>query len=615
MKNTTLNSRLPRRDLSADLCVVGGGMAGICASIAAARCGIKVILIQDRPVLGGNASSEIRMWISGAVGKNRLETGIIEEIRLENMYRNRACSYALWDMVLYDKVRNQPNLTLLMNSSCLDADLEGDTISSVVAWQMTTQTFIRVNASLFADCSGDSILAALSGARTRTGRESSSEYNESIAPDKSDAAVMGMSCLIQAREHESPQPYFPPDWAYVYETDEALPYRNHKLNKSNNFWWLQLGGECDPIADTETTKDELLKIAFGVWDHIKNRGDHGAENWQLEWVGFLPGKRESRRYVGPHVLTQNDITKGGLFEDAVAYGGWPMDDHHPGGLNWKGKPTTFHRAPSPYGIPLRCLYSVNIRNLMMAGRNISVTHSALSSTRVMATCSLLGQAVGVASAISLKNETLPHSLSPSKVRQIQDELRDQDVWIPGTERKIPELTQRARARCGDGDWALLNNGHDRPIDLDSKKTSLDQDADPAVSETESQKSQERPNCWISELPAWIEFSWQQPVAIKGFRFVFDSDLNRKTMGTRQALNMPCIRPLEGWRQGPPETLVKSLQIEVLDDAGDWQQAGELRSNYQRLVKIGCPVTASRVRVTFTETWGADTCRLFGCEVF
>ena len=145
------------------------------------------------------------------------------------------------------------------------------------------------------------------------------------------------------------------------------------------------------IHDTESLRDELLKAAFGVWDHIKNRSDHGAENWALEWVGSLPGKRESRRYVGAYTLTQNDVRAEGRFDDVVAYGGWTMDDHHPGGVNWRGEPTIYHPAPSPFGIPYRCLYSRSVPNLFCAGRNISVTHAALSATRVMATCALLAR--------------------------------------------------------------------------------------------------------------------------------------------------------------------------------------------------------------------------------
>ena len=317
-----------------DLCVVGGGLAGMCAAIAAARRGARVALMHDRPVLGGNASSEIRMWICGAGGADNAETGIIEEILLDNFYRNPLQGFSIWDSILYEKVRFEPNITLLLNCSCLDAAMAGERVRSATGWQLTTQTWHTVEAGLFADCSGDSVLAPLTGAEFRMGREARREFGESIEPEESDGRTMGMSCLIQARETDRPQRFIPPAWAHPYRTDDDLPRRDHGVC-DGNFWWLELGGEQDCIHDTEAVRDELLKAAFGVWDHIKNHGDHGAENWALDWVGFLPGKRESRRCLGDHLLTQNDVRAGARFDDVVAYGGWPMDDHHPGGLRWR----------------------------------------------------------------------------------------------------------------------------------------------------------------------------------------------------------------------------------------------------------------------------------------
>jgi len=321
-----------------DFCVVGGGLSGMCAAIAAARHGAKVALMQDRPMVGGNASSEIRMHVCGAHGENNRESGIIEEIELENHYRNPLRNYSIWDSILYEKVRFEPNITLLLNCSCNSLEMDGNRIVSVKGWQLTTETWHTVEAGLFADCSGDSILAPLSGAAFRVGREARAEFDESIEPEEADRRTMGMSCLIQARETDRPQPFVPPTWAYVYETDEDLPRRGHDI-LNTNFWWIELGGEQDSIHNTEATRDELLKIAFGVWDHLKNHGDHGAETWVLEWMGFLPGKRESRRYEGDVIMTQNDVRAEGRFEDLIAYGGWTMDDHHPGDPHPSASPT------------------------------------------------------------------------------------------------------------------------------------------------------------------------------------------------------------------------------------------------------------------------------------
>ena len=214
---------------------------------------------------------------------------------------------------------------------------------------------------------------------------------------------MGNSLLIQLRRTDEPQPFVPPRWAYKFTRPDDLPHRLRGV-QAHNFWWIEVGGLGDTIREAERTRDELMKIVYGVWDYIKNHAPERAQaaNWAVEWIGSLPGKRENRRYVGDHILTQNDVRAGGPFEDIVAYGGWSMDDHHPAGILYPGRPTIFHPAPSPYGIPYRSLYSRNVTNLLFAGRNISVTHAALSSTRVMATCSLLGQAAGTAAALCVR---------------------------------------------------------------------------------------------------------------------------------------------------------------------------------------------------------------------
>lgn len=367
-----MNTNKNIKSYTADVCVIGGGLAGMCAAIAAARHGSSVILVHDRPVLGGNCSSEIRMWPLGAHGKNRRETGIFEELVLNNLYRNPTRNYPIWDSVLYEAVKFQDNLTALLNCSIFDAEMNGKKISTVTGWQTTSYTFHRVTAKIFIDCSGDSILASLSGAEYRRGREAKSEFCEEAAPDSPDSFTMGNSCLIQARETPSPIKYIPPEWARKIESDEQIKNRPHAPTdyRGNNFWWLELGGTEDTIADSEKIRDDLLALSFGTWDHIKNHGEHNAENWELDFLGFLPGKRESRRYVGDHILTQNEVQAGGKFKDIIAYGGWSIDNHPPLGFDHEGEPTTYYSCPSPFGIPYRCLYSVNIENLMFAGRNI-----------------------------------------------------------------------------------------------------------------------------------------------------------------------------------------------------------------------------------------------------
>jgi len=581
--------------LQKDVCVVGGGMAGVCAAVAAARQGSRVALIHDRPVLGGNASSEVRMWICGAQGldcspnPDLLETGIIEEIRLKNMYRNPGGNWSIWDSVVYETVRQEPNIEFMVNCTCLDAEMEQDQIRSVKAWQMTTETWFTVSARIFIDCSGDSILIPLTGAEHRIGREAASEFGEEIPPAVADKKTMGMSCLLQTRETGNPQTFIPPDWAHVYKTNADLNHRPHDL-RSHNFWWLELGGDQDSIHDAERIKDELLKSAFGIWDHIKNRDDHGAANWQLEWLGFLPGKRESRRYIGDYIMTQNDILAEGRFEDLVAYGGWPMDDHHPAGLKHEGDPTQFHYAPAPYGISYRCLYSRNIRNLMCAGRNISVTHAALSSTRVMATCSVIGQAVGTAAAIAVRDGLTPREVGQQRIPELQQQLMEDDCYLPWKVRQVSLLTQAASIQASGGEGAEnLRNGIGRVADG-------------------------APNSWRAGAGSQVTYQWDRLQTVRSFRLVLDSNLNRGTFGKSLATNMPCRYTLDMEGQQPPASLVRDFHIDALDREGHWQTVFRAEGNSQRLVRGGLHVEATAVRLTVDATRGDETAAVFEWDI-
>ncbi len=567
-----------------DLCVVGGGLAGLCAAVSAARRGLSVALMHERPVLGGNASSEVRMWVCGARGPNNRETGLVEEIMLDNRYRNAGRNWSLWDSILYEKASRQPNLKLLLNCTCVETEMAGSRIRAVRGWQMTTQTWQRVEADLFTDCSGDSILAPLTGAEVRVGREARSEFGESIAPEHADRRTMGLSCLIQARETARPQPFVPPSWAYTFKTDADLPHRTHEIHQpANNFWWIEIGGEDDSIRDSETIRDELLRIALGVWDHIKNQADHGAENWELEWLGFLPGRRESRRYVGDHILTQGDVRSEGRFPDLVAYGGWPMDDHHPAGLRYSGEPTIFHAAPSPFGIPYRCLYSRNVDNLLCAGRNISVTHTAMSSTRVMATCGVIGQAVGTAASLAAGLGASPRRVYREAVSQLQQALLDDDCYLPGVRRAIPEPARSAMLRSSGGDPEPLRNGVDRPVGA----------AD---------------NGWRGAPGGWIEYAFARPTALREARIVFDSDL------CRTELPMPSSYPLNRAPVPVPAGMVRSFRLEAPADDGSWRTVHREPNNWQRLVRVPLQLEAAALRLVIEQTWGSPDVHLFAFEV-
>ncbi len=579
---------------SFDFCVVGGGMAGLVAALAAARHGAKVALVQDRPVLGGNASSEIRMHICGAHGPSTRETGILEEIFLENHYRNPQPNYSIWDSVLYGKAQYQPNLTLFLNCSVNACQMDGSRIKSVTGWQLTTETWHTIEAKLFADCSGDGILAPLSGADYRIGREARSEYGESIAPLAGDRKTMGMSCLLQAREHLTPQPFISPDWAYTFTKPEDLRGRGANL-RHTNFWWMEVGGEQDSIHDTESLRDELLKIAFGVWNYIKNHAPDRElfANWALDWQGFLPGKRESRRYLGDHVLTQHDIEAEGRFDDLVAYGGWSMDDHFPAGFYHPEAGTIFHPAPSPFGICYRSLYSRNIDNLFCAGRNHSATHAAMSATRVMATTSTMGQAVGTAAALACRHGLTPRGVHQQRLAELQHTLMDDDAWLPWHARPLAELARTATLTASAGDPEPLRNGIDRPV--------AGQD-----------------NGWTAPLGATVAYQFAQAATVREVRLVFDSNLDRHdpSHGPKSgtAKNMRCYYALDAKPWAVPPTLIRAFRLEALDAAGHWQTIHEENNNYQRLVRVPLAVETRALRLVPLSTWGAETAHLFAFDL-
>ncbi len=594
-----------KKIIDCDFCVVGGGLAGTIAALSAARHGAKVVLMQDRPMLGGNCSSEIKMWVRGAKGKYNRETGILEEFEEENIYRNPTLAHTLWDSVLYGKIKENKNITLLLNCSCLDAECENGIIKSVTGWQLTTYTFITVRARLFSDCSGDSVLAYLSGAAFRKGREAKDEYNETAGKEKSDSKTMGNSCLLQARETDHPVKFIPPEWANKYVSDEdfaIIPqsvglskakFRDHKIGTNGcNLWWIEVGGDGDALHDAEDNRDELLKIVFGIWDHIKNYGDHGCENWELEWVGFLPGKRETNRYIGEYVLNENDIESGGRFDDTVAYGGWPIDDHNPKGMKANSKsegPAVAYPASSPYGIPYRCLYSANIKNLFFAGRNISVTHVALSSTRVMATCSLLGQAVGTAAAICVENGILPSDIKNDKIKILQKMLMDDGVFLPDNKREISNVTLCAETNLSKEQEEILFNGIERPRSFDGE------------------------NAIELNKGFGINFKLEQKTYIETLRIMFDLDFERKSSTPNKKMQWFPQKLNQGLDFVPvkvPNTIVKDFDVLI-----DGEVFLSYSDNYNSLVFVPVKKEVSSISVVFKETWGAETVRIFGCDFY
>lgn len=424
-----------------DLVVVGGGLAGVCCAIAAARDGISVTLVQDRPVLGGNASSEVRLWTLGAtshMGNNNRwarEGGIIDEILVENLYRNKEGNTLIFDTILLEKVINEKNITLLLNTSVYEVKKSNAaTISQVIGFCSQNSTTYILNAGLFCDASGDGIVGFQAGAAFRMGAESEAEFGEKFAPDISYGELLGHTIYFYSKNVGVPVKYVAPEFALKDITD--IPRYKDISDKDYGcrLWWLEYGGRKDTIHESEDIKLELWKVVYGVWDYIKNSGEFpDAENLTLEWVGTIPGKRESRRFEGLYMIKQQDIVEQRLFEDAVSFGGWAVDLHPADGVYDSQPGCTQYHSKGVYQIPMRSMISKNITNLFLAGRIISATHVAFGSTRVMATCALGAQAVGLGAAQCIKNNILPADL----IEGDQIKLLQQTLSLNG--QSIPEI--------------------------------------------------------------------------------------------------------------------------------------------------------------------------------
>jgi hypothetical protein len=584
-------------DLDCDLFIAGGGMSGVCAAVAAARHGAKVVLVQDRSRLGGNSSSEVKMHIVGAdIHGGRpgwREGGLIEEFRLDDAVGNPQRSREMWDLLLYDKLKSEPNITLLLDTTCSGAETSNGRIQRVLARSDKTEHLYRVTSKLFADCTGDCRLGLEAGAEIRTGREAKSEFNESLGLEQADEHTLGSSILFTSRDYGKSMPFTPPAWARKI-TRDMLRFRPIRTWEYG-YWWVEWGGHIDPIRDNERIRFELLAITLGVWDYIKNSGDHpSSESWALDWLGMIPGKRGSRRMVGDHILTEDDLMgRNPDFADAVCIGGWGLDDHPPGGFDRDDlQPFRTIPPPVPYNIPLRALYSRNVGNLLMAGRNISATHIAFTSTRVMATCAVIGQAMGTAAAYCIQRGLVPRQLAhdQSHVKQLQQLLLRDDQTIRDLPNSDPlDLARGAEVLASgavpESDPASVVNGMVR--DLPGQWT----------------------NRWgapmTPEGPS-LDLEWSEPQTLRHIQITFDTGFHRELTLTHQdGYSARMIRAPQ------PET-VRDYQLLYRPPAQtEWITLGTFTGNHQRLRRHTFePFTASALRLHVLATNGSDTARVY-----
>ncbi len=613
--------KLQKHERSCDILVVGGGPSGVPCALAAARLGSKVILVQNRSVLGGNCSSEIRMHIVGADGNGAWhkgealavearESGIIEEIRLDTSVNNPQRSASILDLTFYDKCRMEKNLDLYLDTTVTGVEMKDGRIVRAIAERQSTDDIFYIDAKLFIDCTGDGKVGYEAGAHFRFGREGKDEFGETMAVEKADGKTLGSSILFTARKHDQPMPFIAPSWVRKFSEHELRfrPHAEQGIDKGleYGYWWAEWGGQLNTIKDNEVIREELLSIVLGIWDHVKNHGDHGAENWALDWFGFLPGKRESRRFVGLYTLTQEDLLQSKPFDDAIGYGGWPIDTHPPEGVDKPDEqPSNVYKLPYLYEIPLRCFISENIPNLMFAGRSMSASHIAFASTRVMATCAVTGQGVGTAAAYSLQHQLSLQELVKSQkdIKNIQQQLLRDDCYLIGIKNedkndKALQAIVSASSEFAGGTAKNIISGQTRSVhgELGVPKDR----ANPGI------------HRWMSDpregLPAWIQLQWDNPVTIKELQLIFDTALHRLLTLSHSAGYSPTMV----WGKPQPET-VKGYEIEYLND-GKWEKLLEVEQNWQRMNRhrLEKTVLTPAIRVTVKETNGIDHVRI--CEI-
>lgn len=441
-----------------DLIVAGGGFAGVCCAIAAARGGIQVLLIQDRPVLGGNASSEIRVGPIGGIGQAPYphNADIIREIlsspgAKESSGGLRARPNDAW---VHELLSREKNMTLQLETSVIGVEKNETTISAIITRHLRTSHELRFRGRLFADCTGDATLGCLAGANWRIGRESANETGESLAPLQVDKQVLGCTNLWYADKTNQPSSFPPCPWAiHITEESRDISTPKHPPDlKDKAFiggWNWESGFDRDASMEAEFIRDHNFRVMYGMWDFLKNRAHDRASYAysRLEWAAHLAGKRESRRLMGDLILTEQDIRTPNIYPDACVTATWYFDAHFPHPENTKHFPGQEFRSVAyddpnfetyrgairgsyttikPYPIPFRCLYSRNIDNLLMAGRNISVTHVALLPVRTMNTTAMMGTVVGRAAVVCCEMNILPRILATRHLNQLKEALSKSD---------------------------------------------------------------------------------------------------------------------------------------------------------------------------------------------
>ena len=541
-----------------DLVVVGGGIAGTCASINAARRGVKVALIQDRPVLGGNNSSEVRVWLGGNTNYEPYPRigDIVAELeparRAHYGPTNTADLYE--DQRRIDLVRAEKNITLFLNYRANQVEMKGKEITAVVAQHTATGEKLRFTGKYFADCTGDGCIGFLAGA------------DHEMTLD----GHMGRCNLWNVIDTGKPVSFSRCPWA-IDLGDKPFP--DKELNLGG--WYWESGFYHDPFEKSEHIRDLNFRAMYGAWDALKNaRGLY--PNHKLNWAAYISGKRESRRLLGDVVLTKEDVVNNVKYPDRCVPATWSIDLHLPDPLYDKGfegdefiSKAYYTHFEKPYWIPYRCLYSRNIRNLFMAGRDISVTHEALGAARVMRTCGMMGEVVGMAASLCKKHDTTPRGVYADHLEKLKKLMLGEGLgnWF---EKAGQNLALDANVSVSSNyDVAMypqkyINDGH-----YDTKDNKLR---------------------WVSnasELPDYITFSWPEPKTISAARII-SGWFNKGQAGD------PISRFELQRRRGPDWVDIEGVRITRRGRVELVSTFPAVKSDRIRIVVTGTPGNISRI---------------------
>lgn len=448
-----------------DLVVVGGGIAGICTALAALRRGCSVALINDRPVLGGCNSSEVRVCMGGQIGLAPYERigDVVREITpvmgypkiyKEEYFEDARKLFAFEATCCED---SSCEVDIFLNETVLDIETDGDRISAVICTNTHSGAKTRILGSLFSDCSGDGILARLAGAEVMYGNDAKSDFGEKLAPTIHKNRVMGHSIRWYSEERNTPCPFPDLDWKLPFDDGSCL----HCFSGD---WEQETGFDRDMVKEIEYIRDYGLRAIYANWSYQKNHCGEKERyaNWQLKWVSALGGKRESYRVKGDYVLTQRDFEEEIDYPDATAKITWGIDLHYPDPTNGERFGEAFRSFAYHLGIPFacpvpyRCLYSKDIDNLFLGGRLISASHVAFSAIRVMRTLGMLGEVVGIAASICKKHLCVPRDIYLGHLEELKEAMR-QGVNIPAAF-ACGGIDDRESYHFKDIGWWRLKNG-------------------------------------------------------------------------------------------------------------------------------------------------------------